>query len=102
MPTNIDLGRAIRRLRRAQRLTIETLALDADMHPTYLSGIERGIRNPTWDKIGSLARTLDMPVSAVVQAAEQEAEVARITREARERLQVRKPAIREVKTSVLT
>ncbi len=83
MATNIDLGRAIRRLRREQRLTIEVLALDADMHPTYLSGIERGIRNPTWDKIGSLARTLDMPVSAVVQAAEQEAEVARVVREVR-------------------
>jgi transcriptional regulator with XRE-family HTH domain len=101
MPTNTDLGRAIRRLRREQRLTIETLALDAGMHPTYLSGIERGIRNPTWERIRSLALTLDMPVSAVVQTAEQEAEFARITREARERLQVRNPAIREVKTSVL-
>ena len=86
MPTNIDLGRAIRRLRRAQRLTIETLALDADMHPTYLSGIERGIRNPTWDKITSLARTLNVPVSVVVQAAEQEAEVARAVREMRTRI----------------
>jgi transcriptional regulator with XRE-family HTH domain len=83
MPTNTDLGRAIRRLRREQRLTIETLALDAGLHPTYLSGIERGIRNPTWDKIGSLARTLDMPVSALVLTAEQEAEVARVVREAR-------------------
>ena len=91
MPTNADLGLAIRRLRREQRLTIETLALNADMHPTYLSGIERGIRNPTWDKIGSLARTLDVPISTVVRAAEQEAQVARITQEAREHLQARKP-----------
>jgi transcriptional regulator with XRE-family HTH domain len=85
MPTNTDLGRAIRRLRREQRRTIETVALDAEMHPTYLSGIERGIRNPTWDKIVSLARTLDMPVSAIVQTAEQEAEVARAVRETRAR-----------------
>ena len=88
MPTNIDLGRAIRRLRRAQRLTIETLALDADMHPTYLSGIERGVRNPTWDKIGSLARTPGVPMSAIVRIAEQEAEVARVIRATRTRLEV--------------
>jgi transcriptional regulator with XRE-family HTH domain len=86
MPTNTDLGRAIRRLRRAQRLTIETLALDADMHPTYLSGIERGIRNPTWDKITDLARTLGVPVSAIVRTAEQEAEVARSVRDTRARI----------------
>jgi transcriptional regulator with XRE-family HTH domain len=45
------------------------------MHPTYLSGIERGIRNPTWSKITSLAQTLGVPVSAIVRTAEQEAEV---------------------------
>jgi transcriptional regulator with XRE-family HTH domain len=83
MPTNIDLGLAIRRLRRAQRLTIETLALDADMHPTYLSGIERGVRNPTWSKITDLTGALGMPVSAIVRAAEQEAEVTRVVRVAR-------------------
>jgi transcriptional regulator with XRE-family HTH domain len=83
MPTNADLGRAIRRLRRAQRLTIEVLALDADMHPTYLSGIERGIRNPTWSKITDLTRALGVPLTGVVEAAEDEAEVARVVREAR-------------------
>jgi transcriptional regulator with XRE-family HTH domain len=88
MPTNIDLGRAIRRLRREQHRMIERLALDADMHPTYLSGIERGIRNPTWDKIIDLARTLDVPLSAIVRAAEHEAEVARAVRDTRTRLAV--------------
>jgi transcriptional regulator with XRE-family HTH domain len=86
MPTNTDLGRAIRRLRREQHLTIEVLALEADMHPTYLSGIERGIRNPTWDKITSLAHTLHVSTSAIVRAAEQEAEVAQAVSEARTRI----------------
>jgi transcriptional regulator with XRE-family HTH domain len=45
------------------------------MHPTYLSGIERGVLNPTWDKITSLARALDVPVSAIVRASEQEGEI---------------------------
>jgi transcriptional regulator with XRE-family HTH domain len=87
VPTNEDLGRAVRRLRRARKLSIEVLALDAEMHPTYLSGIERGRRNPTWKKITSLARTLGVSVSALVQTAEDEAEVARAVRAARARLE---------------
>jgi transcriptional regulator with XRE-family HTH domain len=86
VPTNADLGQAIRRLRRDRHLTIEALAFGADMHPTYVSGIERGVRNPTWDKITSLARALDVPVSAIAQAAEQEAEIALIVRDARARI----------------
>ncbi|HYM44777.1 MAG TPA: helix-turn-helix transcriptional regulator [Solirubrobacteraceae bacterium] len=47
LPTNADLGQAVRRLRRNRNLTIEALAFAADIHPTYLSGIERGGCNPT-------------------------------------------------------
>ncbi len=86
MPTNADLGQAIRRLRKERRLSIEALAFAADVHPTYLSGIERGARNPTWEKITSLARALDMPVSGIVRTAEQEAEIALIVRDARARV----------------
>jgi transcriptional regulator with XRE-family HTH domain len=76
MPSNADLGRAIRRLRRAQRLTIEDLAHVADMHPTYLSGIERGIRNPTWSKLTALSAALEVPISTVIYEAVTEAQIA--------------------------
>jgi transcriptional regulator with XRE-family HTH domain len=69
-PTNAALGRAIRRLRNEQGLSIEVLALDAGLHPTYLSGIERGVRNPTWSKLCDLADTLNVPVSAIAGEAE--------------------------------
>jgi transcriptional regulator with XRE-family HTH domain len=69
-PTNAALGRAIRRLRQRQNLTIETLALEADMHPTYLSGIERRGRNPTWAKLCALADALGIPISTVAREAE--------------------------------
>ncbi len=69
-PTNAALGRAIRRIRKAKRVTIETLALDAGIHPTYLSGIERGRRNPTWAKLCVLADALGLPISAVAREAE--------------------------------
>ena len=73
-PTNAALGRAIRRLRRNKQLSIEALALNAGLHPTYLSGIERGERNPTWAKLCDLADTLGVPISAI--AGEAESEVA--------------------------
>jgi transcriptional regulator with XRE-family HTH domain len=82
-PTNADLGVAIRLLRRARRLTIEDLAFAAKMHPTYLSGIERGRRNPTWDKLTALARALDIPVSALARDAEVQMQLAARMREAR-------------------
>lgn len=68
---NADLGRTIRRLRGARDLTIEGLALDAGMHPTYLSGIERGRRNPTWNKLADLAEALEVPVSTIILDAEE-------------------------------
>jgi transcriptional regulator with XRE-family HTH domain len=68
---NTDLGGAIRALRKARRLTIEVLAMDAGMHPTYLSGIELGKRNPTWGKLADLAEALEIPMSVIVLDAEE-------------------------------
>jgi transcriptional regulator with XRE-family HTH domain len=85
-PTNPELGRAIRRLRRARNLTIEGLAHASDMHPTYLSGIERGRRNPTWSKLTSLASGLGIPVVKIVQDAEAEAQLSERMRIARSEL----------------
>ena len=69
-PTNADLGRALRRLRKARKLTIESLAFEADMHPTYLSGIERGVRNPTWIKLCALAEALSTSPAIIARVAE--------------------------------
>lgn len=75
---SVELGCVVRRLRQARRLTIEDLALRADLHPTYLSGIERGVRNPTWSKLSDLALALCVPLSALTRDAEREARVMRI------------------------
>jgi transcriptional regulator with XRE-family HTH domain len=80
--TGGDLGRAIRRLRRERGLTIESLAFTSDIHPPYLSGIERGVRNPTWRVVCDLARALEAPVSALARDAEVEALLAERLREA--------------------
>ena len=75
MPSNADLGRAIRRLRREQRLTIDGLAHRADIHPTYLSGIERGFRNPTWSKLTAVVEALGSSMATVVHEAETESQL---------------------------
>jgi transcriptional regulator with XRE-family HTH domain len=84
--TGRDLGRAVRRLRHERGLTIESLAFAADIHPTYLSEIERGVRNPTWQVVCSLARALGTPIATVAHDAEAEAQLAHRMAEARAEL----------------
>ena len=72
-PSNAQLRRAVRRLRETRRLSLEELAGEAGMHPTYLSSIERGHRNPTWARLCGLAQALDITVSQLARAAEAEA-----------------------------
>ncbi len=69
-PTRAELGKAVRALRQERGLSIEALAEQASMHPTYLSGIERGRNNPSWDKLCDLARALDTPLSELARSAE--------------------------------
>jgi transcriptional regulator with XRE-family HTH domain len=69
-PSRADLGQAIRNLRQERGLTIEALAANADIHPTYLSGIERGRHNPSWERLCDLATALDVRPSDLALAAE--------------------------------
>lgn len=86
VPTNAELGLAIRAMRRARYLTIEDLALAGGMHSTYLSGIERGLRNPTWEKLSGLCLGLDAPMIEMVRDAEDQARLVARMRAARSEL----------------
>jgi transcriptional regulator with XRE-family HTH domain len=57
------LGANVRTRRVALLLSQEQLADKAGIHPTYLSGIERGIRNPTIASIATIAKALNCSVS---------------------------------------
>jgi transcriptional regulator with XRE-family HTH domain len=52
------LGQNVRRRREARELTQEKLAERADLDPTYISGIERGLRNPGIKNVARLAKAL--------------------------------------------
>jgi transcriptional regulator with XRE-family HTH domain len=53
-------GRSVRELRERSDLTQEALAELCDLDRTYISGIERGIRNPTIQTIWIIAAGLNV------------------------------------------
>ena len=54
------LGQNVRRRREARALTQEKLAEKAGLDPTYISGIERGLRNPGIKNVARLAKALGL------------------------------------------
>lgn len=54
------LGENVRRWRLKRGLSQEEFAHRSDLHPTYVSGVENGRRNPTVKVIGRMAETLDV------------------------------------------
>jgi transcriptional regulator with XRE-family HTH domain len=52
------VGRNVRRLREEAGLSQEKLALEAELDRTYVSGVERGVRNPTVTVVARIAKAL--------------------------------------------
>ena len=65
------LGLAIRARREALALSQEVLGERADLHRTYVGGIERGERNVTFTNLEAIARALDVNASQLVAEAEE-------------------------------
>ncbi len=63
LKVNEQLGMRIRYLRKNKGLSIEDLALDADINRNYLSDLERGRRNPTLLILEAIANSLDVDLS---------------------------------------
>lgn len=57
-PVLASLGLNVRQRREAKALTQEKLAEKAGLDPTYISGIERGLRNPGIRNVARLAKAL--------------------------------------------
>ena len=57
------LGKKIRILRLENLLSQEKLGEITGLDRTYISGIERGVRNPSLKNIEKLAKALDVKVS---------------------------------------
>lgn len=57
------LGMAIKTERSSLGISQEELAYRAGIHRTYLSDMERGVRNPSIDSIAKVAHALEVPVA---------------------------------------
>ena len=60
MDVRARVGLNVQRARRERGLSQEELAHRAAVHQTYLSGVERGTRNPTIMVLDKIARALDL------------------------------------------
>ena len=58
-----SFGLDVRKRRESLDLTQIEAAERADLDPTYISGIERGVRNPSLISIARVAKALDITVS---------------------------------------
>ncbi len=56
------VGKNLARLRKQKGLSQEELAFQCDLHRTYISGIERGVRNPTIVVLDKIAKQLKISV----------------------------------------
>ncbi len=65
MSTNNTLenfGERVRNLRKSAGLSQEKLAEISDLHRTYISGVERGERNPSLLSLARIAQALGLPL----------------------------------------
>lgn len=60
------LGKAVRTRRQELKLTQEQLAEKADLHWTYISGIERGVENVSIVKLSLIAAGLKVRIRDLV------------------------------------
>lgn len=65
-----QFGLRIRELRKLRKWSQEEFAHRAELDRTYVSGIERGVRNPTLEIVGRLATGLGTPLGELLRDVE--------------------------------
>lgn len=56
------VGKNMATIRKQKGLSQEELAFECDLHRTYISGIERGVRNPTVVILDKIAGALKISI----------------------------------------
>ncbi|WP_275670816.1 helix-turn-helix domain-containing protein [Micromonospora globbae] len=70
-PLQVAFGLAVRRARTERKMSQEQLAASSGLDRTYVSGLERGRRNPTLTTQQRLAAALGLSVAELIAAAEE-------------------------------
>ena len=64
---SIKLGKKVKEIRLKKQMSQGKLAKILDVHPTYISGIERGLRNMTLKHIERLAKALKVSITDLLE-----------------------------------
>ncbi len=60
------VGVNVQKIRRDKGWSQEELAFECGLHRTYISGVERGIRNPTVTALAKIADALEVEAHALL------------------------------------
>lgn len=63
---SVKFGKKVKEIRLAKNMSQGDLAKILGVHPTYISGIERGVRNMALKNIERLAKALDVSVDSLL------------------------------------
>jgi transcriptional regulator with XRE-family HTH domain len=66
MDVRKKFGKRLRTLREERGWSQEEFADRAGLHRTYVSAVERGVRNPTLSVLERLSKALGMPMAEMV------------------------------------
>ncbi|MCH9052594.1 MAG: helix-turn-helix transcriptional regulator [Proteobacteria bacterium] len=61
-----QVGVNVQKIRRDKGWSQEELAFECGLHRTYISGVERGIRNPTVTALAKIADAFKVEASALL------------------------------------
>ena len=67
MDVQLRVGINVRKFRNLRGMSQEDLAFECGRHRTYISGVERGIRNPTVVVLEEIAIALEVPASRLLE-----------------------------------
>jgi transcriptional regulator with XRE-family HTH domain len=65
----------LRRLRTEKGLSQEEFGFEADLHRTYVSQLERGLKSPSLKTLSKIADVLDISLTKLMALVEQESNV---------------------------
>ncbi len=61
-----QFGKTVRKIRLKQGLSQGDVARRLNLHRSYISGIERGVRNPSLKVIQKIARALEVKINDLI------------------------------------
>ncbi|OQX23033.1 MAG: hypothetical protein BWK80_28115 [Desulfobacteraceae bacterium IS3] len=68
---NQAFGQVVKELRGKRKLSQEALSFEADLHRTYISQLERGIKSPSLNTMQKLSKVLGVSLTELMNLVEE-------------------------------